>query len=36
MLLFRGKFNASIKLSKRLETCCRLPFCLSLEMKIVA
>jgi hypothetical protein len=36
MLLFRGKFNASIKLSKDLEPCRRLPLSLGLEFKIIA
>jgi hypothetical protein len=35
MLLFRGKFNASIQLSKSIETCCRLPFSFSLKMKVI-
>ena len=36
MLLFRGKFYASIKLSKCIETCRRLPFSFSLEVKVIA
>ena len=35
MLLFRGKFYASIKISKRIETCCRLPLSFSLEVKVI-